>query len=125
MGDWDGGVFWGGPISVGPQRGRLPGGGGQHGRGHRVLHGQRGIPSTCGRRYGAVAAVEVGGVYRVVGRIWREGGSESIGGEGVQICGGGVVAGGGLRARDVVVAAVVVVVVVVVVRVWLLLVLWW
>ena len=124
MGCWDGGMFWGGPISVGPQRGRLPGGGGQHGRGHRVLHWRRGIPSTRGRLYGAVAAVEVGGVYRVVGRVWREGGSESIGGEGVQICGGGVVAGGYLRARDVTVVVVVVVAVVVVV-VGVLLVLWW
>lgn len=116
-------MFWGGPVSVGPQRGRLPGGGGQDGRGHRVLHWRRGIPSTCGRRDGAVAAVEVGGVYRVVGRVWREGGSESIGGKGVQVRGGGVVAGGCLRARDVVVVVVVAVVVVGVLL--LVLVLWW
>lgn len=37
---------------------------------------------------GSIAAVEIGRIYRVVGRVCSEGGGEGIGGEGMQISGG-------------------------------------
>ena len=84
MGDWDGGVLGGRSVAVGPQRRRLPGAAG-YSRGHGVLHGRGGIPSAPSRLDASVAAVEIGGVYSVVGRLWSVGGRESIGGKGVQI----------------------------------------
>jgi hypothetical protein len=90
----DGGVLRGRSISVGPQRRRLPRAA-WYGRGRHdgVRHGRGGIPCGRGRGRGRgllrrpVAAVEIGGVYRVVGNMGR------LGGKAMQICGRVRVAG--------------------------------
>lgn len=93
---WNGGVFWGRPVPVRPQRRRLPCAAGYGRLGHGVFHWRGGIPSILGRRLRAlVAAVKVGGVYRVVGGLWIVGGREGIGGKSVQVRGGVRVEGGG------------------------------
>jgi hypothetical protein len=94
----NGGMFRSRSVPVRPQRRRLPCAA-RYGLGHGVLYWRGGIPSILGRLRALVAAVKVGGVYRVVGRLWIVGGREGIGGKSVQIC-GGVRVEGGRRVRS-------------------------